>query len=89
MELYDENINETKSKTPTIVGICIAVLVVITILIVFGILYLKQSVTVIQIDGQRNTEIEKIFYIESTEEGKQLYLPIIKIAKFLGYESNK
>ena len=86
MELYDENIEEKKSKAPMIIGISIAVLVVITILIVLGILYLKQSVTIIQIDGQRNTEIEKIFYIESTEEGNQLYLPIIKIAQFLGYE---
>lgn len=86
MELYDENVNETKSKTPMIIGISIVILVVITILIVFGIFYLKQSVTTIQIDGQRNTEIEKIFYIESTEEGNQLYLPIIKIAQYLGYE---
>ena len=58
MELYDENVEEKKSKTPMIIGISIAVLVVITILIVFGIFYLKQSITIIQIDGQRNTEIE-------------------------------
>jgi len=86
MELYDENVNETKSKTPIIIGISIAILIVMTILIVFGIFYLKSSITTITIDGKRNIEIEKLFYIESTEEGKQLYLPIIKIAQFLGYE---
>ena len=79
MELYDENVEETKSKVPMIIGICIAVLVVITILIVFGILYLKQSVTIMKIDGVRNNELEKIFYFESTEQGTQLYVPILKI----------
>ena len=43
MELYDENINETKSKAPLIIGISIAVLLIITILLVFGIFYLKSS----------------------------------------------
>lgn len=86
MELYDEEVNEKKSKTPMIIGICIAVLVVVTILIAVGIIYLKNSITIIQIDGVRNNELEKILYIESTEQGSQLYIPILKMAQILGYE---
>lgn len=86
MELYDETSEQKKSKAPMIIGISIAILVVITILIVIGIIYLKNSITTINIDGVRNTEIEKIFYIENNEEGLQLYVPIIKTAEFFGYE---
>ena len=86
MELYDETSEQKKSKAPMIIGISIGVLVLITILIVIGIIYLKNSITTINIDGVRNIEIEKIFYIEDNVEGRQLYLPIIKTAEFLGYE---
>lgn len=86
MELYDDYVEQKKSNAPMIIGVCIAILVVITILIIFGILYLKSSITTIQVDGVRNNEIEKIMYIKTTEEGSQLYIPIIKIAKSLGYE---
>ncbi|MBQ2836163.1 MAG: WG repeat-containing protein [Clostridia bacterium] len=86
MELYDENINEKKSKIPMIIGICIAILIVLTILIIFGIIYLKNSITTIEIDGISNNKIEEILYIESTEQGSQLYIPILKIAPILGYE---
>ena len=86
MELYDETSEQKKSKVPMIIGITIGVLVLITILIVIGIIYLKNSITTINIDGVRNIEIEKIFYIENNEQGSQLYLPIIKTAEFFGYE---
>lgn len=86
MELYDESVEETKSKAPMIIGICIGILVVITILITIGIIYLKNSITMIQIDGVRNNQLEKILYIESTEQGMQLYVPILKVAPILGYE---
>ena len=56
-------INEKKSKIPMIIGISIVVLLIITGLIIYGIYYLKNSITTITINGQRNTEIEKIFYI--------------------------
>ena len=42
MELYDETKETRKSKLPMIIAICIAILVVITILIIAGILYLNQ-----------------------------------------------
>lgn len=87
MELYDENVEQKKSKIPMIIGICIAVLVIITILIVVGIIYLKNSITIIKIDGVRNNDIEEILYIEENEEGRQeLYMPIIKMSQFFGYE---
>lgn len=86
MEVYDEVKEQRKSTAPAIIGVCIAILVVITIVIFIAIIYLKNSITKISIDGVRNTEIEEIFYLESTAEGTQLYVPIIKMAGFLGYD---
>jgi len=86
MELYDENLEEKKSKIPTILGISIVVLIILTILIVAGIIYLKNSIRIIQIDGVRNNDIEKILYIQESEEGMEIYFPIVKTAQYLGYE---
>ena len=86
MELYDERISQKKSKIPTVIGICIVILVLITILIFCGIIYLKNSIVIIEIDGEKNTELEKILYVESTETGTELYIPIIQMANYLNYE---
>ena len=86
MELYDEEKEQKKSKVPMIIWICIVILVILTIVVVVEIMQLKKTITKINIDGIRNTEIEKIFYIESTEEGTKLYIPILKMAGFLGYD---
>lgn len=87
MELYDRDVEQKKSQIPMIIGICITVLIVITIMIIVGIIYLKNSITTIKIDTVRNNEIEKIINIKLNEEGKQeLYMPIIKMAKYLKYE---
>ena len=86
MELYDGVGEQKKSQVPMIIGICIAILLVITVLIICGIIYLKNSITTIQIDGVRNSEIEEIFYFESNDEGQQLYMPILRTAKFLNYQ---
>lgn len=86
MELYDEKVEQKKSKVPMIIGICIAILIVITILIICGIIYLKNSITVISIDGEKTQEVEELFYIEANENGSELYIPIIRMSKFLGYE---
>lgn len=86
MELYDGVGEQKKSQVPMIIGICIAILLVITVLIICGIIYLKSSITTVQIDGVRNSEIEEIFYFESNDEGQQLYMPILRTAKFLNYE---
>lgn len=87
MELYEEYYNnKKKSKLPMIIGISIAILVIITILIIYGIIYLKSTVTKITLDGADASALEKIFYIEETENGSELYIPIRKIAQYLGYE---
>ena len=79
MELYQEVEAPKKSKTTMIIGICIAVLLIMTFAIIFGIIYLKGSVMKITIDKQQNNEIEKIIYIirHFLEEGKR--------GKFHGY----
>ena len=89
MELYDENVEQKKSKVPMIIGISIAILVVITILIIYGIIYLKNSITTIKIDGVQTSGMEELLYIDESEDGLQLYMPIVKMSKFLGYEGYK
>lgn len=87
MELYDEeSINKKESKLPMIIGICIGVLIVITIAIIFGIIYLKSTVTTINVDGKITDDIEEILYIQENENGSEIYIPIRKIAKFLNYQ---
>lgn len=86
MELYDEDVEQKKSKAPMIIGVCIAILVVITMLIIAGILYLKASIKTISIDGVKNGEIEELIYMDESDEAQELYMPIIKMAGFLGYE---
>lgn len=85
MELYEEVENTKKSKLTMIIGICIAVLIVLTILIICGIIYLNGAVMRITVDGQSKNAIEQILYIpeNSTDE---LYIPIRAIAKYLNYE---
>ena len=86
MELYEEVENTKKSKLTMIIGICIAVLIVLTILIICGIIYLNGAVMRITVDGQSKNAIEQILYIpeNSTDE---LYIPIRAIAKYLNYEA--
>lgn len=86
MELYDEVKEERKSQAPKIISVCVVILLAITIIVIAAIIYLKNSITTITIDGQKNAEMENILYVESTEEGLQLYLPIIRMAEFLNYE---
>lgn len=86
MELYDEDKEQKKSKVPMIIGISIVILVLLTIFVVAQIMHLKKLVTKINIDNVRNIKIEEIFYFTSTEDGIELYLPIIKMANFIRYE---
>ena len=70
-----------------IIGISIAILVLITVLVVVAIVYIKASITIINVDGLRNNEIEKILHIETAEDGTEtLYVPILQMAKHLKYE---
>ena len=87
MELYDEQLEKQKNKIPMIIGILIAILVLMTVLVVVAIIYLKGTITIINVDGVRNNEIEKILYVETAEDGyENLYVPILQIAEHLKYE---
>lgn len=86
MELYEEKVNQKKSKLPTIILACIAMLLIITIALIIGIIYLKNTITTIKIDGIEYDEIQDIFYRYSTETESKLYVPILKISQYLGYE---
>lgn len=85
MELYEEK-NKVKSKLPIIIGICIGILVIITVAIIYVIIYLQNTVISIYLDGQKITNIEEILYIQETEDGTKLYIPIRKIASYFNYE---
>ena len=86
MELYEEqsakNINP---KMPKVIGICIVILIILTIAIIYGIVYLKGIILTVKVDEVKNSNIEQILYFKDNDKTK-LYIPIRKIAKFLGYE---
>ena len=86
MELYNEDdLVKKKSKVPLIIGICIGVLILITAIIIYMIIYLRGTVYTITLDGVAANDLEEIFYIEETTEQINLYIPIRKIAPFLNY----
>ena len=89
MELYNEDdFVKKKSKVPLIIGICIGVLILITAIIIYMIMYLQGTVYKITLDGVTTSDLEEIFYIEGSEDAPEtmkLYIPIRKIASFLGY----
>lgn len=88
MELYNEDdLNlEKKSKLPRIIGIIIILLTIIMVVIIFGIIYLRETVMKISLNDVDAAELENIFYFEETENGSELYIPIRKIAKYFSYE---
>lgn len=88
MELYNEDdLNlEKKSKLPRIIGIIIILLTIIMVVIIFGIIYLRETVMKISLNDADAAELENIFYFEETENGSELYIPIRKIAKYFSYE---
>ena len=87
MELYKEEIiMEKKSKVPMIILISIVILVIITGFIIARILQLKKMVINIKIDGVRNKSIVQILDFESAQQTKKLYIPIVRIAEYFGYE---
>lgn len=62
MELYEEVENKKKSKLPMIIGICLTILIVIIIAIIGTIIYLEGVILKVSIDGQSNSNIEKLLY---------------------------
>lgn len=89
MELYEERYSDRmkkKSKIPMMIGISITILIVITVLLIYLIIHLKSTVTTITLDGVSTPDLEEIFYIQESENGSELYIPIRRIAEFFGYE---
>lgn len=86
MELYEENKQQTKSKAPMLIIILIILLSLCTIGIIFLIFYLKGSIMTVKLNGVRNTKIESLLNIEQTEQGNEIYVPILEIAEIFGYE---
>lgn len=85
MELYEE-VEEKKSKAPLIIGISITILLILTALVVWGIIYVKDLIVTVKIDGKTNNDVEQLLYINTTEQSSKMYIPIVKVAKHLGYE---
>ena len=73
MELYDDYVEQKKSNAPMIIGVCITILVLMTILIVFGILYLKNT------NNQFAPRYSKksIEYIKKLKTDKETFLEYI------------
>lgn len=86
MELYDNEVEQKRTKLPMILIILIIVLTLITVGVVFGIMYLKNSITTVEVNGQKNLDVANMIYLDKTGEGTQLYFPILRMAKYLGYE---
>lgn len=85
MELYEEVV-EKKSKAPLIIGISIVILLILTAVVVVGIMYVKDLIVTVKVDGAKSDDVEQLLYIETTEEGAKMYIPIVRMAKHLGYE---
>ena len=86
MELCDENNDTEKSKVPKIIIVSIILLTLLTIGIISLIIYLKGSITTINIDDKRNAELEQLLYIQQVEGKNEVFVPILKVAKYFGYE---
>jgi len=89
MELYDEDMFKVKKKTETkgtkILLIIIILLVLLCITIVCLIIYLKDSIITVTIDGGVNNKFRDIIVFE--ENNSKIYVPVRKLAEILEYES--
>ena len=87
MELYYEESNESKkkSKSPIIIGIIIILLVILTILVIWTISYIQNSVFKVKINGESNSDFRELIQMEQTADGTKMYFPIKSVASFLGY----
>ena len=71
MEFYEEGYSnkiKKKSRTPMIIGISITILLIITVLLIYLIIYLRSTVTTITLDGVSTPDLEEIFYIQTVRK---------------------
>lgn len=88
MDLFDEDILKPKKKKTfkmsTIILAAIILLIVLCIITVIAIIYLKGTILTITLDEKNAKDLEKIFIFE---ENNKIYVPIRKMAEYLGYDS--
>lgn len=83
---YEEEKNKKKSKAPIFIGISIILLILLTAIVIYAIMYIKTSVLKVKIDGVSRNEFGKLIQIETSETNEtEIYFPIRKIAGYFGY----
>ena len=88
MELYYEE-DKSKQKKSKIIPILIAllfILIILSIIIVVSIIYLKGTILKISIDGIDKSDLKEIIKIQEVDNNTKVYIPIRKIASYLGYQ---
>lgn len=87
MQLYlEEEKSNKKSKAPIFIGIFIILLILLTAVVIYFIMYLKSSVLKVKIDGVSKSDFAKLIVQTTQSNGEtEMYFPIRKIAKYFGY----
>ncbi len=89
MDLFeDEEIlkpkKKKKIKSTTLILIAIVILVILCIITIVAIVYLKGQILTIKLDGKTADQLEDILIFE---ENDKIYIPIKKMAQYLGYDA--
>lgn len=88
MELYDASINKNnknrKIYRALIIGM--SILVVLIVIILCLIFYLKGTIWTYELNGANSADLKNIVIIDEKDNSK-IYIPIRKMAEFVGYSS--
>ena len=89
MELFDEELLKNEKtdnkKTLTIILVLIIFFIIMVLLVIGAMIYIKQTTLTVTIDGKESTLIKSMIKIDENNP-QNVYVPIRKIAKTLGYE---
>lgn len=86
MELYDESELQKSKKNNKITNIILIMIILIILIIiglVVGIMLLKENKIIVTVDGKKSDELLSI--IEFDDDNSKIYIPIKKVAPYLGY----
>lgn len=88
MELFDEDLmknEKTDNKKATTIIMVVMVFLIIMVLLVVGVMiYIKQTELNVTLNGQVSNTIKNMIIIDE-DNSQNVYVPIRKIAKLLGY----
>ena len=91
MSLFDEEILKQQPKKKrktikpsTILAVSIIILLILCIAAIVGIMYLKNKILTINMDGKNVSKLKEILIME---ENNKVYFPIKKLANYLGYDA--